>query len=313
MLTPSSELAPFNWPNPNRSHYLNYQVDFKQVNPSLRARAVDWLIRFIEFVKGWPAEKIQIDPEWPAEVLDAYNKYILQLLVVLPAEDNQAETLFQYFSINDPTPWADSEDSSGYNPLYNLWKNPLINERWKKAADQEMRQIIKNELQGKSFPRQPYESALKCYARHLQFILDEKGHLPYSKEFFADQIRFLASLEVSDQNLFKPWKVAPILNILAGEEYLDLRHKFIRFVLLRDGNFSIFSEETEKSAQMVLKEFGNDSQIFREVSDQLRTYQDQNEAIKQRAEEGARAKEALLAPMRKPVNPVYNDAFSGID
>ncbi|MDP3697070.1 MAG: hypothetical protein Q8R55_03490 [Candidatus Taylorbacteria bacterium] len=296
LLIPDTRLALFfGWKNRPPFHFLNHEVNFKKVGAGLRAHAIYWLTEFIDY-----ARFRSMNSGHREILLDAYNKYILHLLEVLPVEDNQAETVFSYLSLNDPTPWADSEDGSGYNPLYQLWKNPKINERWKKSAEVEMRQIIASELRGDTTPREPYENALKCYARHLRFILDEKEHLPYSKELFADQIRFLISLEVSDQNLFKPWKVPPILNILAGEEYLDLRHKFIRFVLLRDGNFGVLNEETEKAAKTILHEFVHDNQILPEISDQLRNYRDQNEKMKQESEEEAKTEEALLSAMRQP-------------
>ncbi len=302
LLVPDTTVTPFRWTNRYPYHYLNTELDFRKVETGLRAHAVYWLTKFIDYARYEPSLRDQ-----RMVLLDAYNKYILQLLAVLPAEDNQAETLFPYFSINDSMPWVNSEDSSGYNPMYNLWTNPSINERWKKAADQEMRQIIKSELQEKSFPRAPHENALKCYVRHLQFILDEKRDLPYGKELFVDQIKFLISLEVSDQNLFKPWKIALILNILAGEEYLDLRHKFIRFVLLRDGNFSIFSEQTAEAAQMILiKCEGQDGQVERLVQDQLSVYRQAQQKLEEKTENEKRAKEVLLAPMRKPAEILPN-------
>ena len=215
LLVPYTKSAPFYWPHQvEPRNYLDSKMDFRKVGPALRAHAIYWLTKFIDY-----ARFRSMNSGHREILLDAYNKYILHLLEVLPVEDNQAETVFSYLSLNNPTPWADSEDGSKYNPLCQLWKNHKINERWKKSAEVEMRQIIASELRGDTTPREPYENALKCYVGHLQFILDEKEHLPYGKELFADQIRFLISLEVSDQHLFQPWKVAPILNILAGEEY----------------------------------------------------------------------------------------------
>lgn len=245
-------------------------------------------------------------------LLDAYNKYILQLLAILPAEDNQAETLFQYFSINDPTPWEvlDEHETSGYNPLLVLWKNLEINEKWKRLAEIEMRKIIKRELCEESIPREQWENALRCYARHLQSHLPRiSSFLSYSKELLADQLDFLTSLEVDNLRLIRPESIALIYNILSEEKYQSLRWKLARFVVLRDNNFRIYSEQTEEAAQMILHDPSSDSRIYREISDQLNTYHGQNKDKKQKAEEESRRREALLAPMRKmaPVFPKEYD------
>src|SRR3989344_2186391 len=168
LLIPDARLAPFCWHPPNYTvkcayNYLGYEVDFRKVESGLRAHAIYWLTKFIDYARWQLPASVSSDQK--ALLLDTYNKYILQLLAVLPAEDNQAETLFPYFSINDLTPWVDSGNRSGYNPLYKLWANPSINEKWKKMAETEIRQIIKSELRGESYPREPYENALKCYAQ----------------------------------------------------------------------------------------------------------------------------------------------------
>jgi len=207
LLVPDTRLAPFPWMHLRPFNSLDYEVDFRKVEAGLRAHAIYWLTRFIDYVRHEPTLQAQ-----RPILLDAYNKYILQLLAVLPAEDNQAETLFQYFSINDQTVSKTDMDGLGYKPLLALWKNTQINEKWKRMADSEIRQVIKSELRGDSTPRESWEKALHCYAFHLQSLLPrDPNHLPYSEEFLAEQINFLTSLEVSDQYLIQPESVALVL------------------------------------------------------------------------------------------------------
>jgi len=306
LLTPCPKLVPFNWPNPNISHYLSYQVDFKQVSPDLRARAIDWLIKFIDFAKEERIEGLQMDPELQTEVLDAYNNYIIQLLGVLPVEDNQAETLYSYLSLNDPATWASDIEGSGYNPLLKLWRNEAVNEKWKKWADEQMRAIIRSELRGDSPPRLPRKDALKCYVRHLQSLLNPEGRLSYSRELFVDQVDFLVSLETSNRKLIAPRQVVDILSYLDKDknfpntEYRGRWYRFVRFLVLRDNSFMIFNQQTEKAAELMLKFC--DSQIKNEIAPQLNSYQAVVQEREKQKQEKRQRDELLLKPMRKQSN-----------
>lgn len=304
LLVPDTRLAPFHWLPPNFTlgcvhNYLNHEVDFKKVEIGLRAYAVYWLTKFIEYSK-YQIHHYDHRIFW----LDAYNKYIFQLLAILPAEDNEAEDLFSYFSINESVVIGEN-GSSRYNPLILLWKNPQINEKWKRMADLEIRSVIKNELRGDSTPREPHEEALHCYTKHLQSLLSrDHSHLPYSKEFLAEQLDFLTSLEVSDQYLIQPESVALILNLLMDKKYENIRGRFIRFAVLRDGNFKIYSDQTVEAAQLILLEKNGDRQVTTIITDILNSYLSEKLNQKQKAEEKERAKELLLAPMRK-ITPGY--------
>lgn len=295
LLAPDTAFAPFYWKGRELFHFLYTEVDFKKVETGLRAHAAYWLTKFIDFTKShWD------DCDHKTVLLDAYNKYILQLLFVLPVEDNQAETLFQYFSINDIAFWfVNHQNSSGYNPLLALWKNHQINERWKRIADAEMRRVIKEERRGEREPRQSYEDALRCYVKHLQSLL-LKHSFPYSKDFLADQISFLISLEVYDQYLIQPESIGLLLNLLADEKYGDLRQRLIRFAVLRDNNFKVNDEQTEKSALTILADC--DGQVAEIVKTCLAVYHTDQQSQKEKREEVQKINEALLAPMRRPAD-----------
>ena len=96
LLTPDTRLAVFAWGAWKHSlpfHYLNYEVDFGKVEARLRAHAVYWLTEFIDYARHQP-----MDENRQAVLLSAYYKYILRLLEVVPAEDNQRELLLPYVS-----------------------------------------------------------------------------------------------------------------------------------------------------------------------------------------------------------------------
>lgn len=300
LLIPELPLVPFQWLpdnitfDSNTSFCLYQQLDFKNIRPNLRAYAVDWLTKFIDYARFHL-------PGATYKVLAAYNQYLLQLLAVLPAEDNQAETVFSYFCVNDHKIWFNGDERSGYNPLLALWKNPEINEKWKILADGQMRRIIRGELQGDTTPRRSWENALHCYTKHLQSLLSEDSRLlPYSKEFLADQIYFISSLEIYNQKLIQSESVGLVLHLLSEEKFHNARYAFIRFAILRDNNFRVYNEQTAEAAQIILREPEAHGQVVALVIQSLNPYLSAEQSAKQEAEEKARAKEALLAPMRKP-------------
>ena len=93
LLAPNTRLAPFPWQNNAPRHYLGVEVDFKKVEAGLRAYAVYWLTEFIDYTRFWPTDNTN-----QAILLNGYYKYILRLLEVVPAEDNQRELLLPYVS-----------------------------------------------------------------------------------------------------------------------------------------------------------------------------------------------------------------------
>lgn len=297
LLVPDTRLAPFAWVNREPFHYLNAELNFQKVEAGLRTFAVYWLTKLINYTKQ-EASLSQLESflskTQQAAALNVYNDYILQLLAVLPIEDNQAETIFSYFSLNDITVWDEIKhvrteylEKSGYNPLARLWKNPQINEKWKKLAELEIRRIIKRELQGHIFPRAPWENALQCYARHLQSVLSIKpGHLPYGKNFLASQIEFLIALETPLLRLIQPEAVTLILNLLDKEGFPFTRRQFILFVVLCNGNFDVCDEQTEEIAQIMARDCHKE--VWRLLNSKIENYRKTKE---------------ILAPMRKP--PVF--------
>jgi len=298
LLTPNTRLAPFLWKSREPFHYLNSEIDFRKLSPPLRAHTIHWLVKFIDYVHF-----SVFDLERKFVILEAYNNYLLQLLSLLPLEDNEADTVFSYLSINDTVPWQSENKtiSSGYTPVKKLWGNPQIPDKWKKLADSRMRIIIQSELKGKTAPRLEHENALKCYTKHIQALPLVEQILSYDKDFLADQIKFIISLEVSNQNLIQLYSLSLILQTLKEEKYKELRHSLVRFALLRDGNFKVNNEETKSIIENILNEFHQDGEVVKAIQNQIENYNAGVLAEKIAIETKKKVDESLLEAMKKPI------------
>lgn len=93
LLVPNTRSAPFFWLHSDSCHYLEIEIDFSKVGPGLRAHAVYWLTKFMDYTKYWP---LPTDENRQTVALSSYYKYALNLLTILPAEDNQREALLPH-------------------------------------------------------------------------------------------------------------------------------------------------------------------------------------------------------------------------
>ena len=125
-------------------------------------------------------------PDKYHDALYSYNTHILNLLALLPEE--KAAEIFPFFSLLDISTYFNLEDASGYNPFRYLLSSNEVSERWKKEADLKMREIILNEISGKTKPREEWEDAMNQYASIIQAML--YGKINYSISLYASQIQF---------------------------------------------------------------------------------------------------------------------------
>jgi len=171
--------------------------------------------------------------------------------------EEQCERIFPLFSLLDISTYSNMEDASGYNPFQNLLYSK-VDEKWKRRADSKMRQIINDELAGRTKPREEWENAMRCYAYIIKLQLYSED-LPYAVDLFADQIQFLVSKEHYGNKLIDDWKVARIFQVLSADIYKEVRYRVARFVV--SGNkdeFKVWNEEALQGAKMMLCEFGQD-------------------------------------------------------
>lgn len=188
------------------------------------------------------------------DALYFYNNCIIELLPLLP--EKKASKIFSYFSLLDISTYFNMERFSGYWPFAILMSSNRIHEKWKRLADMRMRDIIENEICGKTKPREDWERAFPQYVSIFQDMLES---CRYSRELYARQLKFI--MERLDQNpKIDAWKVIRVFECLPGSDYKDLRYLFAKYVLFgangKDPCFSsIYNQETEDAANFMLKEF----------------------------------------------------------
>lgn len=269
LLVPSADLNPVYWKDEVGKFYQN--LDFlKTLTPNLLDYATELIVEFYELLRPSHRDKpkniagggggivvfMQI-PDKYHTALCFYNNCILRLLALLPME--RGEKIFSLFSLRDISTFSDMEDSSGYNPFQNLLYSE-VDETWKRRSDATMRQIIQNELTGKTQPREKWENALICYAEVIKLQTCGDG-LDYSVGLFADQIQFLVSEEHFGSELLSSWEVPRIYKILSADIYKEIRYRVVKFLIFGNNReFSVLSDDTLIFAERILEEFGEDDQ-----------------------------------------------------
>lgn len=254
LLVPSSSWNPFYWKD-ELGKFISENCDFlKDLSPNLLQYARKLVCDFCKMI----TQLSDSDKEPFRNALLFYNHCILKLIALL--SDLEAESIFQHFSLNDPTSWWNFDDSSGYNPLRALFARRDINEKWKNLADFRMREIIIAELTRKSKPRKEWEDALKCYGEIVESQLYYDEGLSYSLELFADQIKFIVSLaNIGDgESIIQSWNTNKFFRLLRDERFKDLRHQLAQFVVFKNlkikGN-TIACIDTLKGLKETIAEF----------------------------------------------------------
>ncbi|MBI2065173.1 MAG: hypothetical protein HYT62_03925 [Candidatus Yanofskybacteria bacterium] len=267
LLVPHRSCLPFEWRDDSSLENLLFLYgnddlfEVSELSEELRAFAMELVYRCAREVL-----RVLRHNEKVYYSLFYYNRYILDFLKILPENDPMAEKLFSVYQLNDPVVFYNMDDASGYNPLYPIL-NENIPEKWKGLAVTRMHEIISAEISGKSKPRAEHEDALRCYLSESTLSLYGKdGGIRYSTELFASQIEFVLGLpNIENRGLFEGHKVWHILQILSGDRYRELRHRFARYVVLENTEefkcFSVYDRDTERAAEAMLSEFGTDTEL----------------------------------------------------
>lgn len=308
LIVPSSEFNPIYWTEEVGKFY--HKFDFlKTLNPGLLSYVTDLIVEFYGMLMPMHCDKPKHYTEggggitvfWsvPDKYHDAlyyYNNCILQLLTILPEE--QCDRIFSLFSLRDISTYWNMEDASGYNPFQSLLYSD-VNEKWKKQADGKMRQIIIDELSGKTKPREEWENALKCYSYIITLQLyGEK--IPYSVDLFADQINFLVSEDHYGEELINSWNVVKLLQILSADIYKEIRYKVAKFMVVGNkGEFSIHSEETLQGAKMMLDEFGQDEkELTQRIQSAIEEYEKKSIESKNEKSLAEKSEDKIMSQMK---------------
>jgi hypothetical protein len=233
------------------------------------------------------------------DALLAYNDLIPKLLGKLPPE--QAEQLFESFSINDLLTYMTIESASGYNPLQGLYHDTTVDESWKRRAATQMHEVIEREQRGESQPRAEHEGAAGNYEQTLRMMLHEKESLPVSREFYQEEIEFMLGVE-TDRPIVSSWQTGEVLDLLDDAE---LRHKFARRQVLSGepdsfGRFKIYDDAREEIARRIIGEFPEDADMRTYLEQQLQEYVVRAaEQREHQAQEAAR-EQTIFDRMRNP-------------
>lgn len=311
LLVPSSDFNSIYWKNEVGKFYKGSEF-LLSLSPSLLSYVTELVFEFCSIlgpihcdrpkntVSGGGGIRIFMQvPDKFHDALNFYNSCILTLLPLLPVE--QGEKIFSAFRLLDVSSYSNMEDESGYNPFSWLLSAKDIDEKWKKMADIEMREIIQKELSGKSKPREEWEGALGCYASVIQSQIFSGPN--YSVDMFAGQMEFIVDNCQSRRQPINDWHVAKIFNILAADVYKDLRYKIAKSVVFeRQGNhseFAVYNEATLQAANQMIKEFGDSDSNLADKLTQLiiisQEKQTDNAAERSRKQQ---AEENLLSQMK---------------
>ncbi|MHB8843034.1 MAG: hypothetical protein ACYC56_14810, partial [Candidatus Aquicultor sp.] len=215
-----------------------------------------------------------------------------------PAE--KAEKVFPWFSLLDISTSDNMEDASGYNPFSSILHADKIDEKWKKAADAQMREIVLSEISGKTKPREEWEEAMRQYADIIGLML--YGKINYSLELYTSQMQFIMDHRQGRSNLISCWNAFKLLKLLAGNKRKELRYTIARYVLLEDTSrcprFSIYDNETQQAVDFILKEFGNDPELVSKIKELEKERDEKQEQAKAQKAEKQTTEEEILAQMR---------------
>ena len=308
LLVPAAELNPIYWTEEVGKFYQ--KIDFlKNLNPDLLNYASDLVVEFCTMLRPMHCDRPEhyshggggvifyvSVPDRYHDALSFYNDCIPLLLALLPEE--QCERIFPLFSLRDISTYNNMDDSSGYNPFRNLLCSK-IDERWKKQADAVMRQIIKDELAGRTKPRESWEDALQEYAKAINGM-SYSGSLYYSIDLYADQIQFLVSKEHYGHELIDDWRVDRIFQILSADTYKEIRYQVAKFVTFGNKKkFEVWSSDTLKCAKMMLSEFGqHDKDLAQRIQSAIDEGKKQFAKNQNEEEKTRKAEDDIISQMR---------------
>jgi len=250
LFIPNINLFPFYWSgDTNVLPWAKFpdKEFLKKLSPELLDFVTDLVIKFHEYSKT--EEKYE-------DAWYCYQSYLLELLVFLP--EAKAQRVFEQYELKDLYSWQTMDDQSGYNPFQRLIDWQVLAQNWKLLADQKMQAIIRAEAEGQQAPRRTWENAFDWYTYVWGLNLYSEKFRP-DIDFWAKQLEFILAYTSSQSGNDFPrhYDVYKIFRILADEQYLKLRFKLALYVVFssKDG-FKVYSQDTLKSAQVMLDQFG---------------------------------------------------------
>lgn len=288
LLVPDKKYNPLYWKDKLGKFYCG-QSFLDNLSPELACYAAEVISKFFKNLL------LLKDKERYLNALHTYNRGILQLLPQLPKE--KAEDLFKLFHINDFTSYWSPDKSSGYNPLELLfWLK--IDEKWKIIADLRIREIIKDELEGRKQPREEWEDALSFYYYFINYQLETEERC-YSIELLADQLRFLLSItDRSSRRLIEQYRLNDIIDLFSQSDP-DLCYALARHIVLyNDDEFSVY-DANKQGVMTVIELYGDQDPELKAVLKQKLAKWEERERQKQEEDQQiSDTEDSILAEMK---------------
>ncbi len=264
LLAPYCGVLPFTWRDEDAASNLLFlrdrrPVKVEKLSEHLWIVTAELILLYMAIAKEFSVEPLRNT----RQTLDVYNLYIIDFLAILPEEDGLAARLFEVWGINDAVAFDTFDDFSGYNPFPVMLGAP-VPEKWKRLATLELQTIVLTEESGDASPRHQHEGALKRFAEHVQSgFYSHDGKIPYTAELFADQLAFLLRIpSAKNRGLIKSYHLRRILQVLAGDQYRELRRRIAHFIVLEnetEGNsFGLYNQEDVDLAEHVIREYPDD-------------------------------------------------------
>ncbi|MCR4276254.1 MAG: hypothetical protein NUV90_02635 [Candidatus Parcubacteria bacterium] len=218
LLAPEDRLIPFTWPVRVPDYSWRYaEIDFARLSPQLQM----FSLSVLEINSGLNIA----DAERPdARVVHSFNEFILSKLAVLLEDDATAERLFNCYQL-----YVERGNQYDYYRSFELILRAKIPEKWKKLADDKMRELIRLRQKGRTRRRNAFDSPFLYYMDPI--MVHFLSELPYSMDLFASQIAFIiGSPGMDDDKLsFLSSHTGTVQQMLEGEPYAELRGKLIKF------------------------------------------------------------------------------------
>ena len=258
LIAPKFGILPFDWEH-ERSTLRNYtfmlnDFDFSKLNNKLK----QFLFRLLPIcMKVAQVADMEKDRETRATMF-FYRPLVTFALGILDEDGPLATELFELWQPLDPVVFWNMDDASGYDRVSGMLR-AKIPVSWKWKTHERMKQIILAELSGKAELRADHEEARAGYLEVIQLGFYSDDGFPYEIELFIAQVEFLIGEgDQPGKRGFLDYHAQKILDLLAGEEHLGLRRRYVRNAILGDhgehGSFGVYDRERLQTAQNMLDE-----------------------------------------------------------
>lgn len=290
LLAPKSDFVPFTWHQSVPNDYGGGSGDFKfaALSPQLQA-FVEAILEISTDVI--PALNTESDSR-KAKLF--YNCYLLEVLGFLQEDNPVATRLFERYQVIDPA------YATGYSPFCSVLSEE-IPEKWKKLADDKMRELIRAEQEDCTQPHKEEGKILRNYVNNIEACSFAET-FPYDVGLYASQLDFLLGLpNIGGWEIIRSYHLTKILTKLNDEGHKELRHRLARHVMLtdhgEDGAFRVYNDETYAAAVALLEEFGNEDL---ELGNRLRkAIAEREERMSERRDAARKLREKLDAVMAR--------------